>query len=254
MRYLLEEEIMYKYIPRAMLSILCLAVLAIASMSCININMPQSPAENKTSQGDQAVPPASTALPAIVSFGASPETVLEGKSSTLSWSVQNATAITIIPDIGPVAATGSKTVKPPAATTYTLIASNAAGMNSKAVVVNILTVRRMIGPDLIETTKPDLIVWIDESLRRDNTISYLITNKGDATSVACKNVLFVDGVQKSEDSVGGIGPGQQLLSSFHYSSVPVPKWHTFEVKIDVTNTNSESDKNNNSMKIMMSYE
>ena len=103
---------MHKYISRAMLSILCLAALAISTISCININMPNTPTENKTSQGNQAAPPTAIGLPTIESFGASPESVLEGKSSTLSWSVKNANAITITPDIGDVSATGSKTVTP----------------------------------------------------------------------------------------------------------------------------------------------
>ncbi len=141
---------MYKYITRTILSIICLSVLVISTMSCINISTPQAPAENKTPQGDPAVPPATVELPTIDSFSASPASVLEGKSSTLSWSVKNANAIVITPGIGNVSATGNQSVKPATATTYNLVASNAAGMQSKAVVINILTFRRQIGSDIVD--------------------------------------------------------------------------------------------------------
>ena len=133
---------MYKYILRTILSVLCLTALFISTMSCINVNMPKAPADSENTPGDQAAPPVAVDLPTIDSFSASPASVLEGKSSTLSWSVKNANAITITPGIGTVSATGSKTVTPSAATTYTLVASNAAGMQSRAVVINILMVRK----------------------------------------------------------------------------------------------------------------
>jgi len=132
---------MNRYIARAILSIIYLTILVI-SIGCININMPGTPAENKTPQGDQAAPPVAVELPTIESFSAAPASVLAGKSSTLSWSVKNANAIAITPGIGTVSATGSQTVTPSTGTTYTLVASNAAGMQSKVVVVNILMVRK----------------------------------------------------------------------------------------------------------------
>jgi len=137
---------MYKYIARTILSVLCLAALFISSMSCININMPKAPAGSENTQGDPAVPPAIVELPTIESFVASPASLTVGFSSTLSWSVKNATAITITPGIGDVSAAGNKTVTPSAATTYTLVASNAAGMQSRAVVINILMFEKQTDP------------------------------------------------------------------------------------------------------------
>jgi len=138
---------MYKHFPRTILSIIFLTITVI-SISCININVPQTPTENKTTQGDQAAPPAAAELPNIESFTASPVSVLEGRSSTLSWSVKNATAIMITPGIGNVSATGSQIVTPASATTYTMVASNAAGMSSNSVVINIMMVRR-VQPDIV---------------------------------------------------------------------------------------------------------
>ncbi|HIH95392.1 TPA: hypothetical protein HA338_15655 [Methanosarcina acetivorans] len=65
--------------------------------------------------------------PTIESFGASPEEITSEQGSTLSWSVSDATEITIDPDIGSVSLRGSRTVRPVETTTYTLTASNDAG-------------------------------------------------------------------------------------------------------------------------------
>lgn len=71
-----------------------------------------------------AVPCAGT--PAIT-FVASPTTIDAGKTSTLSWSVANATKVEIDQGIGDVAALGSKGVNPQTTTTYTLTATGCDG-------------------------------------------------------------------------------------------------------------------------------
>lgn len=65
--------------------------------------------------------------PLITSFTASPNFIPEGGQTTLSWNVGGATAVTISPGIGIVAASGSIVVTPGAATTYTLTATAADG-------------------------------------------------------------------------------------------------------------------------------
>ncbi len=66
-------------------------------------------------------------LPVINYFTANPNSLLLGGSSTLSWSVSNATSISITPGIGNVGATGSVSVTPGVTTNYVLTASNPAG-------------------------------------------------------------------------------------------------------------------------------
>ena len=61
------------------------------------------------------VPPAR-----IVSFTAQPETVQSGQPATLVWATENPNGINISPDIGRVAARGTRLVNPAATTTYTL--------------------------------------------------------------------------------------------------------------------------------------
>jgi len=68
--------------------------------------------------------------PTIESFNANPETVTSGENSTLSWSVSNATHVTITPGIGDVdLLSGSIFVSPTENTTYTLVATNKAEQN-----------------------------------------------------------------------------------------------------------------------------
>ena len=59
---------------------------------------------------------------AINAFNAFPNSINEGGTATLTWSVSGVKQATIDNDIGTVAASGTVTVKPSASTTYTLTA------------------------------------------------------------------------------------------------------------------------------------
>jgi len=74
--------------------------------------------------GCNGTPPA---VPIINSFSADPSTIAVGESSTLSWSVTDATTVTIDNGVGSVALSGTTTVSPITTTTYTLTATNTAG-------------------------------------------------------------------------------------------------------------------------------
>ena len=56
----------------------------------------------------------------IEKFAATPESIKPGQSVTLSWAVENPTAVNIDPGVGKVRPRGAKTVSPSATTTYTL--------------------------------------------------------------------------------------------------------------------------------------
>jgi hypothetical protein len=62
-----------------------------------------------------------------VALSASPASVQAGQQVTLTWSSTNATSITLEPSVGPVAAQGSKTVRPSQSTTYTVTATGPGG-------------------------------------------------------------------------------------------------------------------------------
>ncbi|MBA7497933.1 hypothetical protein ES704_00667 [subsurface metagenome] len=75
--------------------------------------------------------------PIINSFSALPSTITEGESSTLSWSVTDATSVTIDQSIGSVALIGTTAVNPITTTTYTLTATNAAGSVTAATTITV---------------------------------------------------------------------------------------------------------------------
>jgi hypothetical protein len=57
----------------------------------------------------------------------SPASISSGQSATLSWNATNATTVAINQGIGPVAASGTRSVSPTATTTYTITATSSAG-------------------------------------------------------------------------------------------------------------------------------
>jgi hypothetical protein len=71
-------------------------------------------------------------LPTVVSFEATPLTINEGGSSTLTWEVSGATTVKIDGGVGSVALTGSRLVTPITTTLYTLVAANADGKSISA--------------------------------------------------------------------------------------------------------------------------
>jgi hypothetical protein len=78
----------------------------------------------------------SAGLPVIASFTATPPSINAGQSSTLQWSVQNSTSVSIS-SIGTVAASGTNSVTPAATTVYTLTATNAVGSTTKTATVTV---------------------------------------------------------------------------------------------------------------------
>ena len=78
---------------------------------------------------------ASPTVPIINSFSAIPSTITVGESSTLSWSVTDATSVIIDNGIGSVVLTGTTAVNPTTTTTYTLTAANTVGSVTASVTV-----------------------------------------------------------------------------------------------------------------------
>jgi len=75
--------------------------------------------------------------PAIDSFTASPASITEGSSSTLSWVVTGASTVSINQGIGTVDLSDSISVSPTTTTTYTLTANNSAGTITDNVTVTV---------------------------------------------------------------------------------------------------------------------
>lgn len=116
--------------------IVALALLVFAS-GCKKKVPPPPPPPPPTRE---APPPApTTAKPTINSFTAEPSTIARGQSSTLRWSISNATDMTIDQGIGAVQSNGSRQVFPSATTTYTLIVNGPGGSDTRSVTVEIST-------------------------------------------------------------------------------------------------------------------
>ncbi|MCW5976955.1 MAG: OmpA family protein [Bryobacteraceae bacterium] len=89
---------------------------------------PPPPAEPK---------PAPPAKPSISTFVAEPSTIQRGQSSTLRWSVSNATEVSIEPGIGSVQPSGNRQVFPSSTTTYRLTAKGPGGADSASATVTV---------------------------------------------------------------------------------------------------------------------
>ena len=82
-------------------------------------------------------PPPPPAAARIVNFTAEPASLQRGQSATLSWSVANATDVTIDGGVGNVQANGTRSVSPNATTTYTLAARGPGGNDTRSVTVTV---------------------------------------------------------------------------------------------------------------------
>jgi len=95
--------------------------------------------DNLSASASTSVSTASPAALQITLFSATPAAIQPGQSSTLTWSVQNSTSVSISPTVGNVAASGSTSVSPTATTTYTLTASGPGGTITATVTVQVGT-------------------------------------------------------------------------------------------------------------------
>ncbi|HEY6308194.1 MAG TPA: peptidoglycan-associated lipoprotein Pal [Candidatus Angelobacter sp.] len=81
-------------------------------------------------------PPPPPPAPVTATLSANPATIQSGQSSTLTWSTQNATDITL--DGNKVDASGSQSVSPRQTTTYHLVAKGAGGTQDAPATVTVI--------------------------------------------------------------------------------------------------------------------
>jgi peptidoglycan-associated lipoprotein len=101
---------------------------------------PPPPAPAPTAPAPPPPPPAPPPKPQaarINSFTAEPQSIQRGQSATLSWSVANATDISIDQGLGAIAANGTRQVFPANTLTYTLTARSGGGNDMRSVTVNV---------------------------------------------------------------------------------------------------------------------
>jgi hypothetical protein len=101
-------------------------------------------------------------LPAAT-FTANPTTIRQDQSSTLSWTTNNATSVTIDKGIGTVPTSGSRTVSPSQTTTYTLTASGPGGTTTATATVTVTlpspTAEFSANPNAIQQGQSSTLSW-----------------------------------------------------------------------------------------------
>ena len=105
----------------------------------------------------------SAVSPPQVTFSASPESIMLGQSSTLQWTSTDAASLSITPDIGVVAASGSQSVSPQMNTTYTLTATGPGGSVTRTATVTVIapppTVSLSLNPAGISPGETVALTW-----------------------------------------------------------------------------------------------
>ena len=120
------------------MSALLLAFVLIAFASGCKKKVPPPPPPPPPPERPAEIAPR-TERPTINSFAAEPSTIERGQSSTLSWSISNATDMSITQGIGAVQSQGQRQVFPTSTTTYTLTARGPGGNDSRSVTVTVST-------------------------------------------------------------------------------------------------------------------
>jgi len=85
----------------------------------------------------EIAPPTPPAAPVINSFTAEPSTIEPGQSSTLRWSISNATDMSIDHGIGAIQSQGQRQVFPRTSTSYALTVRGPGGMDTRSVTVEV---------------------------------------------------------------------------------------------------------------------
>jgi len=100
---------------------------------------PPPPAPPPTPGDGRGASSSSVDKPVINSFTAEPSTIERGQASTLSWSISNATDMSIDHGVGAVQSRAQRQVFPSATTTYTLTANGPSGSDTRTVTVEVST-------------------------------------------------------------------------------------------------------------------
>ena len=109
-----------------------------------------------------------------ISLTATPQSVNQGSSATLTWSATNATSVTIDNGIGTVGLSDSRQITPASNTTYTATATGAGGTASASVNVTVIP-------------KPTVSIQINPSTVKAGDTATLSWSSANATSVTLDN-------------------------------------------------------------------
>ncbi|MBN1856649.1 MAG: hypothetical protein JW846_06840 [Dehalococcoidia bacterium] len=114
-------------------------------------------------QGSVKVLPGDTSITVIPVFTVSPSTIEAGESATLSWSIPDATSISINEGIGTVSASGSTSVTPDETTTYILTATVGGSTVALNTTVTVGTTVQQTGQTVTLTPEDEMSGYIRSS-------------------------------------------------------------------------------------------
>ena len=133
----LRAAIRYARFSGTFSAVLLALVLLVFAAGCKKKAPPPPPPPPPAPAAPEAPP--RVERPAINSFTAEPSSIERGQSSTLNWSISNATDMSINQNVGPVQSQGQRQVFPTNTTTYTLTARGPGGNDSRSVTVTVTT-------------------------------------------------------------------------------------------------------------------
>jgi large repetitive protein len=161
--------------------------------------------------------------PPTSSLSASSTTIIQGQSTTLSWTTTNATSASIDNGVGTVSpvAGGSISVSPNATTTYTLTANGAGGQSTSSVTITVNpppspTSSLSANPTTVAEGFPTTLTWTST-----NATSASISGVGSVTPVAGGSVSAIPpSTPTTTYTLIVTGPGGQSTSSVTVNVTP----------------------------------
>ena len=170
-------------------------------------------ADGKTVTAVTTVTVSGSAIPQIVTFVATPQSIAPGGSTQICWQVTGATSISIAPGIGTnLNANACATVTPSATTTYTLTATNAVGTVQGNLTVNVGLVQ-ILSFQASPVSSPVAGAPVTLSWTTSNATSVVLTGADIQPMTLPVNGSFTDNPITNETyTLTAYGPGGQNVS------------------------------------------
>jgi peptidoglycan-associated lipoprotein len=128
----------YPVRPSTRAIVVFVAALAVFSAACGKKTpiAPPPPPPTPT-EGPKAPAPNGPSSASVTDFTVEPATIERGQTAVLRWATTGATEVSINNGIGTVAASGTRSVRPDATTTYTLTATGSVGSTTRSATVSV---------------------------------------------------------------------------------------------------------------------